>query len=253
MYFEKYGSGENIFVGLHGWSGDHRTFFPLVKYLPDDTVFYSADLPGNGKSPALENLTLKRLVAEIAEGLRSLNQSSITMIGSCSGGLFALFVVKHLLETGQASLIKRLVIIDPFAYFPWYFSVFVAPQIGEIGWYAYYTTFANPIGRWMTNLSLRKHRADGAHLTNSFAEINHRVTHRYLQLLAEGGDAKQFRCITIPVVIVYGERTFSAVRKSLHHWKQILPQVSFLELKGAGHLPIEETPTELATILFHSN
>jgi pimeloyl-ACP methyl ester carboxylesterase len=252
MYFAKYGSGENVFVGLHGWSGDHRTFFPLMKYLPNDAIFYSADLPGNGKSPALENLTLKRLVAEIAEGLHSLNQSGITMIGSCSGGLFALFVVKHLLETGQTNLIKRLVIIDPFAYFPWYFSVFVAPQMGEVGWYAYYTTFANPIGRWMTNFSLRKHRAEGAHLTNSFAEINHRVTHRYLQLLVEGGEAEQFSCITTPVVIVYGERTFSAVRKSLHDWKQILPQVSFCELKGAGHLPIEETPTKLANILFHS-
>lgn len=252
MYFAKYGSGNNIFVGLHGWSGDHRTFLPLIQYLPSDATFYSGDLPGNGKSPALENLTIERLVAEVVEGLYSLNQSGITMIGSCSGGLFALFVVKHLLEMGKSSLIKRLVIIDPFAYFPWYFSVFVAPQMGEIGWYAYYTTFANPIGRWMTNLSLRKHRVEGAHLTNSFAKSNHRVTHRYLQLLVEGGEARQFSCIQTPVAIVYGEKTFGAVRKSLHYWKRILPQVTFYELKGAGHLPIEETPSDLANILFHS-
>ena len=253
MYFAKYGSGENMFVGLHGWSGDHRTFSPLIQYLPEDAAFYSADLPGNGKSPALENLTLDNLVAEVAEALQALNQTDVTIIGSCSGGLFGLFVVKHLLEIGQASILKRLILIDPFAYFPWYFRVLIAPQMGAIGWYAYYTTFANPLGRWMTNLSLRKHRTEKANLTNSFAEINHRVTYRYLQLLAEGGSASQFSSVTIPVAIVYGERTFRAVRESIHYWKQILPQVSFFEIKGAGHLPLVETPTELAKILFQTD
>ena len=250
MYFAKHGAGENVFVGLHGWSGDHSTFSPLVRYIPDNAVFYSADLPGTGKSPALKDLTIENLAAAIAEGIQSLSHSQITILGSCSGGLFGLFAVKHLLETGQPELVKRIVIIDPYAYFPWYFNIFVAPQMGKIGWYAYYTTFANPIGRWMTNLSLRKHRANDAHLTRSFAETNHQTTYRYLQLLVEGGGAKQFNCIPIPIVIVYGEKTFSAVRKSLSLWKEILPNVTFLELNGAGHLPIEEATSDLANILF---
>ncbi len=253
MYFAKYGSGKNIFVGLHGWSGDHRTFSPLVEYLPQDATFYSFDLPGNGRSPALANLTLPNLVAEISKAILALNHVGITILGSCSGGLIGFFVVKHLLANGHSDIVSRLIVIDPFAYFPWYFSVFVAPQLGKIGWYAYYTTFANPLGRWMTNLSLRKHRTDGASLTNSFAAINHRITYRYLQLLAEGGSANQFSCLSIPVVIVYGEKTFSAVRNSLRQWKQILPRVSCIELSGAGHLPIEETPTELAKIVFPSS
>lgn len=251
MYFAKHGTGENVFVGLHGWSGDHNTFSPLVKYIPDKAVFYSADLPGNGKSQALSNLTIENLAASIAEGIQSLSHTQVTILGSCSGGLFGLFAVKHLLEAGKPGIIKRIVMIDPYAYFPWYFSIFVSPQMGKVGWYAYYTTFANPIGRWMTNLSLSKHRAGDAHLTNSFAETNHRTTYRYLQLLAEGGGAKQFKCIPIPVVIVYGEKTFGAVRKSLSLWKDILPQVTFLELKGAGHLPIEEATADLANILFN--
>ncbi len=195
---------------------------------------------------------MERLVIEIAEALQALNHSEMTIIGSCSGGLFGLFVIKHLLEAGQSNLIKRLILIDPFAYFPWYFNVFVAPQMGKIGWYAYCTTFANPIGRWMTNLSLKQHRAKGSNLTNSFAEINHRIIYRHLQLLAEAGDAKQFSCIKIPVVIVHGEKTFRAVRQSISCWHAILPQVTCRELKGVGHLPIEETPNEIAKILFQS-
>ncbi len=253
MYFVKYGSGQNVFVGFHGWSGDHRTFDPLVKYLPEDITFYSADLPGVGNSPAPEEETLEQFVLKIVEGLCSLQASSITLLGSCSGGLLGLFVAKHLLETGQGKKLKRLVLIDPFAYFPWYFKVFVAPQMGKIGWYAYCATFANPVGRWITNLSLHKRRTEEAHLTNSFTGVNHWVTYKYLQLLAEGGSADQFSVVTTPVIVLYGEKTFEVVRESVRQWQRILPKISSYELKRVGHLPIVEAPNELAKILFRDS
>lgn len=252
MYFEKYGSGQNVYVGFHGWSGDHRTFLLLVPYLPKNVAFYSADLPGNGKSPSPSRWTMKELVADIVEGLHSLQEPQISILGSCSGGLLSLFVAKNLLETTQSININRLILIDPFAYFPWYFNVFVAPAIGKVGKYAYYTTFANPIGRWITNLSLRRHRDEAASLTNSFSKVNHQVTYQYLKLLAQGGEAKQFEDITIPVVIIYGVKTFNGIRRSVQMWKEILPHVDSFELPGAGHLPIEENPAGLAETLFQS-
>lgn len=253
MYFEKYGSGENVFVGFHGWSGDHRTFHPILKYLPDNITFYSADLPGIGKSPAPKEWTIQHLVIEISQGLTSLKAPSVSIIGSCSGGLLALFVAKYLLESGMNTIIKRLVLIDPYAFFPWYFSVFVSPKMGKIGWYAYYTTFANPIGRWMTNLSLSNHRNEGVDLTESFSDVDHRTTYKYLQLLFEGGESEQFRQITIPVDIVYGENTFKAVFESVRQWKTILPIVTCHQLNKAGHLPIIETPKELIAVMLQTS
>ncbi|HEX4945723.1 MAG TPA: alpha/beta hydrolase [Blastocatellia bacterium] len=251
MYFAKYGTGERVFVGLHGWSGNHQTFSPLVPYIPEDVTFYSADLPGNGRSPAPNAWTIKNLAREIAESIAAISTSQVTILGSCSGGLIGLFIVKYLLETRQRSVLARLILIDPFAYFPWYFKVFIAPQLGRVGWYAYSTTFANPVGRVITNLSLRCHRTSHSNLTESFAKTEHRVTYRYLQLLAASGVADQFRAITIPVTIIYGENTFRAVRKSVSMWQQILPEVTCYELKGTGHLPLEESPAEVAKILFH--
>lgn len=253
MYFARYGSGQNVYVGFHGWSGDHRTFQPLIEYLPEAVTFYSADLPGNGKSPAPDSWTMTALVKSVVEGLASLPAKPITILGSCSGGLLALFVAKHLLETGQQKLLARLVLIDPFAYFPWYFNVFVSPRVGKIGWYAYCSTFANPIGRWMTNLSLKKHRTEDAHLTDSFAEVNHAVTYQYLKMLAEGGTAEQFSNVNIPVTIVYGEKTFGAVRESVRRWQKILPKLSCREIQGAAHLPIIEASEELAEITFQAD
>lgn len=253
MYFVKYGSGNNVFVGFHGWSGDHRTFDRLMQHLPESVTFYSADLPGVGNSPAPKDKSLRQVITSIVDGLYSLQVPSITILGNCSGGLLGLFVAKHLIENGQGETVKRLILIDPFAYFPWYFKVFVAPQMGKIGWYAYCSTFANPFGRWLTNLSLHKRRAEGDHLTSSFREVNHRVTYKYLKLLAEGGPANQFRNVTTPVAILYGEKTFDAVRKSVYLWQTILPDTSIYELKGTGHLPLTETTTELAKILFQES
>lgn len=225
-------------------------FDTLMRFLPENVTFYSADLPGIGNSPVSKIESLKQVVRAIVGGLHSLPASSVTILGSCSGGLLGLFVAKYLIETGQGKMVKRLFLIDPFAYFPWYFKVFVAPRMGKIGWYAYCSTFANPIGRWLTNLSLHKRRAEGSHLTNTFSEVNHRITYKYLQLLAEGGSAEQFSVVDTPVVILYGEKTFGVVRESVHLWQKILPKTSSYELKGAGHLPIVEAPKELAKIIF---
>ena len=252
MYCVKYGSGKDIFVGLHGWSGDHRTFDALIPYLPKEVTFYSADLPGVGKSPAPRGESLRQIVLSIVDWISSLQSSSITILGNCSGGLIGLFVAKHLVETGREAILNRLFLIDPFAYFPWYFKVFVAPEMGRIGWYAYCSTFANPFGRWLTNMSLHKRRTADADLTSSFSRVNHRMTYKYLQLLAEGGPAEQFNVVTNPVTILYGEKTFSAVQESISLWQKILPKVYSYKLNGAGHLPIVEATSQLAAILFRN-
>lgn len=252
LYTAKHGSGENVIVGFHGWSGDHTTFDPLIKYIPAGTTFYSVDLPGSGKTPPPKQWDINEFVSYVAEDVLTFSKRSITLVGSCSGALLCLFVAKYLASRKQLERLNQLVLIDPFAYLPWYFKVFVAPQMGKIGWYAYYSTFANPIGRWLTNLSLWKRRTDDANLTSSFAAVNHQATYRYLKLLSEAGGAEQFAGLSLPIEIVYGENTFAAVKASVLRWKKILPQSNCYVLKATGHLPIEEATTELANILFQS-
>lgn len=253
MYFAKYGSGRDIIVGLHGWSGDHTTFAPLIEYLPKDTTFYSFDLPGSGKSTAPTKWEMNSFANEVITNILRLTDKGITLVGSCSGGLLSLFIAKYLNSRNQIERVKRLILIDPFAYLPWYFKVFVAPQMGKIGWYAYYTTFANPVGRLLTNLSLRNRRTEETDLTSSFAVVNHQATYRYLKLLAESGGAEQFGDLKLPIEIVYGENTFSAVKESVRRWRKILPQANCYVLKNAGHLPIEEATSELAAIVYKTS
>ena len=242
MHLERYGSGSRLFFGLHGWSGDHRTFAPLREYLPDDCSLYSADLPGCGLSPSPAVWALPAITNEIVEAVSSVASPALTLIGNCSGALLGLLAAKQL-----ASRFERLVLIDPFAYWPWYFRVFVEPSFGR---YAYYSTFANPVGRWLANRSLKSKRAGEAHLTQSFSEVNHETVYRYLLLLTGIDGVEQFRELQMPIDIVYGGRTFGAVKESCEIWRAIWPQVRIHELDGAGHLPIEEATKQLSEIIF---
>ena len=119
-----------------------------------------------------------------------------------------------------------------------------------IGFLIYATAFANPVGRWITNLALQDKRAGDTHLTQSFAGVDHRVTWRYLRMLHECGRPEQFRALPLPVDILYGEKTFSAVRRSVQEWKEALGQARLSELPGVGHLPVLEASRFVSGVVF---
>lgn len=248
MFIKQYGSGSEIYLGLHGWSGDHRTFAPLTKYLPDEATLFSLDLPGCGASPEPREWTSSAIGAEISAAIRSIGAEQLTLIGSCSGGLYGLVAAREDEEIRRR--IRRFVLIDPYAFFPWYFRIFIDERLGRIGWYAYSTTFANPVGRMMANLSLRRHRTAESDLTRSFSSVNHLVAYRYLKMLAEIPDVTWFSDFRMAVDLVCGEKTFGAARESARRWQSVWPQARAHTLAGAGHLPLDEAVEELSRIVF---
>jgi pimeloyl-ACP methyl ester carboxylesterase len=243
MHVECYGSGSRVYFGLHGWGGDHATFAPLAAYLPAGAALYSADLPGYGRSPAPRRWELAAITDEIADAIGGVD-SPVTVIGNCSGAVFALLAAER-----RPRRIERLILIDPFAYLPWYFKIFLNKRIGR---YAYYSTFANPVGRWLTNLSLSKHRAADTNLTESFVSVSHDVAYRYLALLGELDGVARFSRLRLPVDLIYGARTFGAVKESIALWRGVWPHARCHELEGAGHLPIQEATGQLSEIVFET-
>ena len=74
----------------------------------------------------------------------------------------AIFVARELVEMGRGEGVGRVVMIDPFADCPWYFRLFLVPWVGPV---MYATAFANPVGRWATDLFLREKRKGNVSLT----------------------------------------------------------------------------------------
>jgi pimeloyl-ACP methyl ester carboxylesterase len=106
------------------------------------------------------------------------------------------------------------------------------------------------LGRWITNLSLAQHRAAGTDLTGSFGKVDHVVSLRYLELLVSIGSIERFRDVHAPTDIVYGARSFQAVKTSVAMWQALWPHAKSWELAGAGHLPILEATKALSRIVF---
>jgi pimeloyl-ACP methyl ester carboxylesterase len=227
---------------LHGWGGDRRTFAPLASYVPDTASLYAADLPGCGHSPRPNAWAIGCVVEEIVRAVRETGAERVTLVGNCGGSVFALLAARELGER-----VERVSMIDPFAYLPRYFKLFNA---GEFGHRAYDATFANPVGRWLTNQSLRGRRAGASDLTASFAEVDHEAARKYLALYEEVGGVETFRGFNAPVDIAYGERTFGAVKRSLALWREVLPQARVHELKGVGHQPFFEAPAQVSEVIF---
>jgi pimeloyl-ACP methyl ester carboxylesterase len=244
MHIERHGSGSRVFFGVHGWSGDHHTFDPLVPYVPDEVTLLACDLPGIGRSTPLPELTMQTVAGEIAQAIYRIGRP-VTLVGNCSGANIALFVAQMIPER-----IERLITIDVFAFWPWYFRVFVNRWIGR---YAYFSTFANPLGRWATNLSLRSKRQETSTLTGGFRRVDHHLTYRYLTLLRDSGSIAQFRSLTTPCDLIYGEKSFAAARESALQLAAVWPGARTFCLPGAGHLPIVEAAPALARIIFNRN
>jgi pimeloyl-ACP methyl ester carboxylesterase len=247
MFIQKTGHGSRTVVGLHGWSGDHHTFDPLLSHLPQSYSLYALDLPGCGRSDPPRQWNMKAVAKEVAEALLQMGKKDMILVGSCSGAIQAAFVARELIERSRPEVVGRLVMIDPFAYCPWYFRLFLLPAIGYL---IYAAAFANPLGRWLTNLCLEDKRVGETDLTSSFAQVDHRVTWKYLKILRECGRPRQFRGLSLPVDILFGEKTFSAVQRSVEEWKEALPQAKVRELPRVGHLPIQEATTEVAHTVF---
>jgi len=247
MYFIRKGMGARGIVGFHGWSGDHTTFLPSMEKLPEAVSFYSYDLPGCGRSPEPARWEIREVARSVAKELLGLEKENLTLVGSCTGGLMAVFVARELAEMGRGSVVGRLVMIDPFAECPWYFRLFLIPGLGGL---MYRTAFANSLGRWITNLLLREKRTGEVNLTESFRQVNHRVTLDYLRMFERAGAPEQFQGLKIPTEIVRGEKTFGAVKQAVERWQRVWPEANVHVLLGVGHLPIDEGTEMVERILF---
>lgn len=232
------------FFCLHGWNGDYRTFDPLLPHLPADAGLTSCDMPGYGRSPAPKAWDIDTIAEQIAAQLeRSSRETPLTLIGSCSGALLGMWAARRL----PKGRVTRVIMLDTFAYVPGYFKLFLFPLFGRV---AYYSAFANPLGRWLTNAGLANKRQEETDLTASFSQGNVHVPLHYLRAMDSIPSYKDYGDLDCEFDIVYGANTFTAVKHGATLWKGLWPHARIWELPETGHLPLVESTEVMAQIAF---
>ncbi|MCK6546089.1 alpha/beta hydrolase [Myxococcota bacterium] len=244
LFCVRWGSGPRVVVGLHGWSGSHATFLPLLPHLPEDVTLYAFDQPSFGRSAPPADGCMQSFVTPMLRALEALDLRDVTLLGSCGGAVIGLEVAR-----AANDRVRRMVMIDPFAFVPWYFALLTLPFFGRL---FYLSTFANPIGRWIADLSLRARRAKDTSLTNGFEGASHHHAHEYLKLLCTLDDLGRYAPIRAHAVLLHGAKTFPAVKRSVEMFQRLWPTSERHELAGAGHLPIEEATIAVARAAFDS-
>ena len=242
MFSKKIGSGSKVVVGIHGWGGTNNTFKPLEKLIPDTHSMINFDLPGYGKSRKPNNWDLKEIVDSLSDELVNIQSTDIDILGNCSGALIAI-----LLSKSPRLKINNLYLIDPFSHAPWYFKIFTNRIIGE---YAYVTTFQNPLGRFFTNLSLKKNKNEGTDMTSSFRNIDKETSLNYLRMLVELEGTSIMENINCIPTIINGGKTFKAANQSVNYYNSIWNNLNVIKIPGVGHLPLEENPSRIIEIVF---
>jgi pimeloyl-ACP methyl ester carboxylesterase len=239
----RHGRGPRTFVGLHGWSGSQQSFDPLLPHLPDDATLVTFDLPGFGAAADPIDWSDEAFLGPIEAVLHGLPRP-VTLVGSCGGAVVALFVA---LRARRA--VERLVMIDPFAYVPWYFRIFDLPVLGPL---LYALVFMNPLGRRLTNQGLSPRRQRDVDLIEGFRDVRHGSNLRYLRWLVRHSavDFADFRRFEGDVDIIFGARTFPAVRRSLDRWRWVWPHLRAFEMQEAGHIPVHEAAADVADVVF---
>ncbi|MEL6184071.1 MAG: alpha/beta hydrolase [Myxococcota bacterium] len=244
----RHGRGPRHFVGLHGWSGSHRSFDPLLFARPENATFWAMDLPGAGASVRPSSWSAEAVTARVVSALEGLGVRKVTLVAACGGIGFGL-----LLAAQRPDLVARLVLIDPFAFVPWYFRLFTWPVLGRP---LFLLSFANPIGRRLTDGALADRRTDETSLTEGFQEVEHTQNHRMLQAMCDAARVplRAFGVFPGEVDIVYGARTFAAVKSSVRRLVQEpFPEARVFRAEAAGHLPMHEASAQVAEIVFGSS
>jgi len=243
LHSHTYGSGHDVWLALHGWGGSHLTFAPLAPHLPEGVRLIAVDMPGYGRSPAVAQWSMEAYLAPLGELIDALPEGQFSLIGNCSGAIFGLEAVLR-----RPERFSRLVLIDPFAWLPWYFRLFLLPFAGRL---FYLTAFANPVGRVLANVALSRHRKEDVSITESFTRVDHDAALKTLRLLSTVRGARTYQQVHHPVSILRGERTFAAVTQSIADWLANWPHAPVHVVAGAGHLPILENPALVAQLAFH--
>lgn len=246
--FTVLGGGPTVLM-LHGIGGGHLAFAPQVETLA--SAGYRAvawDMPGYGHSAPIEPYTFKGLAQSCIALIESLKCADVILLGHSMGGMVAQEVVAR-----RPDLVSKLVLCG------------TSPAFGK------------PDGDWQREfiaqrtapLDAGKSMADLADLLvpqmvgpGSLPEGVRLATHcmslvpaatyrRALQCIVTFDRRDDLQRIRVPTLLIAGEQDRNAPPAVMRKMAEAIPNSTYLEMKGVGHLQNLEAPEDFDGMLLN--
>ncbi len=252
LSYTSLGRGATILF-LHGFGESKHTWRYLERDLARNYRLYSLDLKGFGDSPktkdGLYSVYDQALLVE--NFIKKHRLKNVTIVGHSLGGgvamVLALMAKKHSLS------IRRLVLINTMAYnqqLPSMLRLLNTPVIGPLG-------LRVMSGHWHALEAYKYAFSDDTKIPNEGVEQSAKMIenpdakYAYIKTVAQlvPDDIEeittQYKKITIPTLIIWGEDDISIHVYNAYRLHYMLPNSRLKVFSKIGHMPHEEAPQKV--------
>ncbi|OQX74221.1 MAG: hypothetical protein B6D59_03110 [Campylobacteraceae bacterium 4484_4] len=246
LFLKTIGSGNPILL-IHGLGTDHHSFRKISPSLSKNHRLYLIDLKGFGNSPKPTDGRYSPYdhAAWILDTIRRENLRHLTIIAHSIGAAVAMIITLK-----APDQIDRLILIDPVVYPQYYPKLLSYLRNSAFARAAFYLLPASWMIRDAYGYAFYDPDKIDSELIEIYAENLNRPHARYaflktlMSLQPEDMKqlAKRYRKITIPVLIISGEKDIVTDRQSLIRLDHTLPRSRHKTIPRCGHIPQEECP-----------
>jgi pimeloyl-ACP methyl ester carboxylesterase len=251
------GQGTPIFL-IHGSFSSLHTWEEWEKELSKSYMTISVDLPGHGLTgpDPMENYSTEDFANQLFNMADHLDIDKFHLAGNSMGGGVSLMMASSRperilsLNLVNSSGAPKNKVSNNNSQRPWIFKLAEVPYISSI--------LLKCTPRFLFKLNLKQVFADQDKITPSLID-------RYYQLMLREGNrvatlqrlkkksssSVNYENIKMPVLIMWGENDNWISVNNAYTLEKVLPNSELIVFKNAGHVPMEEIPTQtVAEYLF---
>ena len=237
LAYERLGNGKPLML-IHGFPLDHTSWSEVTSLLKNDFDLILPDLRGFGQSTTMETpYTISDMADDLAGLLDDLKIEKIALAGHSMGGYVALaFAKKYPQRVSGLGLVSSQAVAD-------------SPE-GKDRRYQTATDVAQKGVGIVADAMTPKLSADARVQIFVRAVIERQTPSAVigaLKAMAEREDLMSYlSSVTFPVLLIHGGADVLIPIERAKEIKAVLSSAQFIELKGAGHMPMMEFEKETA-------
>jgi pimeloyl-ACP methyl ester carboxylesterase len=237
LAFERFGNGTPLML-IHGFPLDHTSWNETAFLLKNDFDLILPDLRGFGQSTTVETpYTMSDMADDLAGLLDYLKIEKIALAGHSMGGYVALaFAKKYPQRVSGLGLVSSQAVAD-------------SPEGKDRRYQTAADVAQNGVGI-VAEAMTPKLSADARVQAIVFAVIEQQTPSAVigaLKAMAEREDLiSHLSSVNFPVLLIHGNADVLIPIERAKEIKAVFPSARFVELQGAGHMPMIEFPNETA-------